>query len=397
MRLSRSYMKKKILTYIYITLFLMVLVLPTLLWVTIGRESDSSLEEKRTLNSFPSPKSGFIPLFELWYKDHTPYRSVMIESYNLLNSKAKDTYVNEIRPFLSPLFTPAWFEGEEYLAPMIENAAIYGTDDWLFYSGDNSIGYYEGTNIMTDEEMESVLDTYESLNEKCLKRGIDLIYAVPPNKEQVFPEYMPTYNVRTEYKREEVLEDYIKKHSSIHYLYLLDDMLSIKEKYAPYYKEDTHWNNAGAFTGVMAIYRELGYPYISIDDVNVSTYKQYGGDLTSMSGYGAEYDAYNVDYKSDVTYSVELYADGWVEKYSSTNKNGKTLVMISDSFRIASRQYLAKDYEYSYICHRGYVSDDVIVDAIKNLKEGDTLLIMPVERFDGSNVGVSDFVSSLLE
>lgn len=392
-------MSRKITSYLSILLFISILVLPSLIWVAHGKDVEETLEEKRELQAFPKLGPGFFVEFELWYKDHTPYRSKMIEEYNALDQKLSKLYNKSFSPIISTAFAPAWFDksgGAVYTLPVIKNNAIYGLDDWLFYAGDNSVGYYEGTNILTQEEMQTLSEKYKALDDKCREKGIDLVYAVPPNKEQVFPEYMPSYNVRTNYKREEVLVNYIKSTSDTHYIYLLDELLSVKSQYTPYYKQDTHWNSVGAFVGVMTIYKELGYPYVSIDDVDVTITKKYGGDLSSMCGYATEYDDYAVVYKPEITYCVETFEDGWVEKFTSTNKNGKTCVIISDSFRSASKGFIAKDYEWTYVCHRDYINSNM-AEAIKSLKEGDMILIMPVERYDSSNSYVADYVRGLLQ
>jgi len=391
-------MSKKIVSYISIALFIAILILPTLLFISVGKGSESTLNEKRELQAFPKLKRGFFPAFDSWYKDHTPYRSLMIGSYNRVNQRMSALYSHTFEPMLSAAFTPAWFDKSNgvYIAPRIENKAIYGLDDWLFYSGDNSIGFYEGTNILSDEDMKLLSDKFKALNAKCRQKGIDLIYAVPPNKEQVFPEYMPSINVKTEYKREQVFEAYMKANSDVHFIYLLDEMKTMKPLYTPYFKQDTHWNSAGAFAGIMGIYKELGYPYSLIDDVKVTTIRKTGGDLSNMCGYSSEYDDYIVDYRPDITYEVEEYSDGKSDKFTSTNKNGKTALLIGDSFREASKYILAKDYEHTYVCHRSNISDELIVNAMKNLKAGDLVIIMAVERYDYSNSEVTDFINGVI-
>lgn len=391
-------MSKKIVKYISIVLFIAILVLPTLLWIIAGRNIQSTLNEKRELHAFPKLKRGFIPEFELWYKDHTPYRSFMIDSYSRQSQKLNEVYSNYISPTLSSIFTPSWFDKSTgvYMAPRIENNVIYGLDDWLFYTGDNSIKFYEGANILSLKEMKMLSDKFSLLNAKCKARGIDLVYAIPPNKEQVFSEYMPSMNIRTEHKREQVLEEYIKSNSDIHFIYLLDEMKTIKSLYTPYYKQDTHWNSVGALAGIMGIYKELGYPYSSISDIDITITQRNGGDLSAMCGYSSAYEDYQVIYRTDVSYAIETTANGSCEKYTSSNKNGKTLVMIGDSFREASKVIIAKDYEHTYVCHRSYINDKLIVNALKNLKEGDLILIMAVERYDDSNISVTDFINRVL-
>ncbi len=391
-------MSKKTIKYISIAIFITILILPSILWISIGKNRENNLNEKRELHSFPKLKDGFFSGFDLWYKDHTPYRSFMIESYNSLDQELSCIYNDTFEPMLSSLFIPSWFDKSRgvYMAPRIQNGAIYGKDDWLFYSGDNSIGFYEGTNILSTEEMKTLCNKFEMLNAKCKAKCIDLIYVVPPNKEQVFPEFMPSLNVRTEYKREQVFEDYVKTNSDIHFAYLLDEMKDIKPLYTPYFKQDTHWNSAGALAGLIGIYKELGYPYPSINDANITTIKRAGGDLSSMCGYSSEYDNYDVDYRPDITYEIESSQDGWINKFTSTNKNGKTVVLIGDSFREALRYIIAKDFENTYVFHRGYMDNDEIKNVLSNLKADDLVIVMAVERYDDSNAWVTDFINEFI-
>jgi hypothetical protein len=65
-------------------------------------------------------------------------------------------------------------------------AGFLGIHDWYFYNGDDSLGYVQGTNVLTTDEMRAWKDTFEELQAECDKKGISLVILVCPNKEQVY-------------------------------------------------------------------------------------------------------------------------------------------------------------------------------------------------------------------
>ena len=82
--------------------------------------------------------------------------------------------------------------------------------------------------------------------------------------------------------------------------------------------------------------------------------------------------------------------------YKSNVGNNKRLALISDSFRIASAPFLAKDFNVSYVCHRSFIPPEIEA-GIKELGEGDLLIIMQVERGDYSNCEVVDKIIQILK
>ena len=71
-----------------------------------------------------------------------------------------------------------------YMAPQEMSYAIFGRDDWLFYTGENALPYYLGTNVLSEEEMASFKDCFENLDEICEGIGVRLVILVCPNKSR---------------------------------------------------------------------------------------------------------------------------------------------------------------------------------------------------------------------
>lgn len=310
-----------------------------------------------------------------------------------------------------------------------EGAGFKGIHEWYFYAGDNSVGYYQGDNVLSGSECENWSAVYEELHRVCEEKGIKVAFLIPPNKEQVYGEYMPSglTVVDDSLKREPVFVQYLKEHNSpIHYVYPLAQLKSAKILYETYLQQDTHWNSVGGFIGAMQVYSSLGMPTTGLQNVEVELTDYAGGDLVSLGvGPSSHYTAYSVNYKPEITvtqtYSFSNYVVGGNE---SPNGELKILesdapttakaVIIGDSFRHAIASYIAKDFSKVTVTHRGdfnTVSNTelgpdgevrpcgktVIQDALRELTAGDLLLIMAVERYDHANVDMAAAVTATLK
>ena len=180
----------------------------------------------------------------------------------------------------------------------------------------------------------------------------------------------------------------------IPFVYPLDELNDYKDQYAVYYQQDTHWNFVGAYIAVMQLYEHLGLPVTPIEELPVKVKDKTGGDLSNFCGYSTTYTDYSVAYKPEINYSVEKYFNGDVEIFTSDSDNDRNIIVISDSFRTACKNYLAKDFKKSCILHRRKMNEEIVVQFLQNLKEGDVILLLSVERYDDSYVNTT---RSLLE
>ena len=280
-----------------------------------------------------------------------------------------------------------------YFPLQYRGEAIVGRDDWIFYSGDHSLEYYQGTNMLGESKLAEMTATMQMLQDLCDERGIQLVFLVLPNKEQVYYEHMPSIEVVNTYKRTEAFVDYVKTNSNnINILYPLDELTSQKPYWRIYYKYDTHWNTVGAFIGTQLLYSSLGIEttdlkYCTIrENKRVDRNKDSVGDLISIGGYNASRLSpdieYQVKYKPDVEVTVlegEINQNSIYQTVSPSASNGN-LVFIGDSFRINMIDYLVKDFAKSTIIHGGqHANNPTFRDSLKDV---DYLVIESVERFD---------------
>lgn len=286
-----------------------------------------------------------------------------------------------------------------YLAPRtVGEGVILGRFNWLFYSGNNSISYYRGTNILDEETMKEYLGLMERLQELCDEKGIRLQFMVVPNREQVYPEYMPSYEVETDYKRVERFVDYVRENSDIGIIYPLKELKEAELYWRTCYQYDTHWNYLGAYVGTQALYEALGMAVTSPHDVDITPYESNVRGLIAMgglddAGYPAENDYY-INYKPEVTVTYtkgDKMAAG-VYYADSDSDNNQNFVFLGDSFRCFMTDYLIKDFSHCVIAHRDYAEG--LKESIQN---ADVLVISAGERQDSRMFPVVEKVIRMLE
>ena len=282
------------------------------------------------------------------------------------------------------------------------NGTIFGRDDWMFCNYDNSIAYYCGSNLMSEQQMKDKLSLMQKLQNICDSRGVQLQFMIAPNKEQVYSEYMPTYTIENSYKRVPGFIDYVKRNSSVKIIYPIDELCAAKSTMSTYYKYDTHWNHYGSFIATQALYKEMGLEYVSPDSVNYSegsciwglvitaglSWKDYERDYDHIPDYKPEIELFNTDGEIDHIHTEKSA----VYRTDSTASNQSRFVMVGDSFRLYMMPYLERDFQHVSIAHR-----DNIHDIEDDIRQADILVVECVERLDDSLNGTILQLIDILE
>lgn len=276
---------------------------------------------------------------------------------------------------------------DSYFPPRLAgDYTVFGRYNWLFYRGNSTLSYYRGMNILPEEEMAAYMAVLQQLQDVCDQKGIRLLFMVIPNKEEVYAEYMPTYQIIDTRKREERLAAYIAENSAIDFLYPLEELKAGKVCYDTYYQYDSHWNNAGGFLGAQALYQALKMPVTGFTDWNITQVSGAPTGLMTTGGldpanYPEDHD-YVIDYRPEVQVTkVEgeknIFCSTGIYRAWSDCGNDEKLVLLGDSFRVAMLPWLEKDFAEICVAHR-----DEKQKIKPDIKEADVLVVMAVERFD---------------
>ena len=343
--------------------------------------------------------------------DRIPFRYTLISAYKSLNDAIEEKYQMIETAIGSRFYTPQIVEvtadrgetnkpivpGEEVVEavlPETEEEAvdnyfplhvfqdvIIGREGWLFLYGENEIECYQGTNILSQEQMQEYVNKVNELQRLCDAKGKELYIYIPPNKSQIYYKYMPTVDIVNTYRRIQQLYQYMADNSSTPFIYPIENELVASGRYQVYYKYDSHWNHLGALFGVNALYDAMGIEFVDpgtwitgTQDADKYELYTYMGIPDSMVTHDDV--EYTLDYKPEITVNG-LNTDVMVCHTTSDGIIDKKLCLLGDSFRINMLPYLAKDFTSCTFAHRDYLTE-----VKPDIKNADVIVIEAVERYD---------------
>ncbi len=281
---------------------------------------------------------------------------------------------------------------------------ILGENGWLFYKAKTDadpIGDYEGTNSFSDKEIDKCLKGFEKIKEYCEDNSITYSALIVPNKERVYPEYMPgTYKYADE-SRTDKLANTLADHG-YNVINCKKGLLEGKERNQLYYSYDTHWNRLGANIGLKLGLESMG---IQVRPATNLTIKSYGlreigyhycgkDDLAEMLGMR------EIKFNDEVEYEFDEYPvidwdafekeqeAGGVSYFSNPGAENKAkLLLIGDSFRTALVPELRYYFTDIYVVHVENADASVIENS-----QPDYLLLQYVERYSPRLLDVEDLL-----
>ena len=285
----------------------------------------------------------FPDLFDSFYNDHVPFRSQLIELNSILSV--------------------------ELFEDSASDSVVLGKDNWLFYTDEESIEDYKGTNLYTQEELDLIRDNCLASKAYLEKRGIEFVVLIPSNKEDIYSEYLPDHiTKRGELTRARQVVDCLRE-AGIRVVYPRDELLEYKDAYDLYWHYDTHWNNLGAYIGAKALLAELGIQVPEVEELTLENSTFSGYDLAGMMNLKSYYEN---RYPADVNYVVSGYptnnmtvvqADDATELiYRSDAPDARRLFMVRDSFAGSMAPVLASNFSYTYMPHWNGCFEQSMID-----------------------------------
>lgn len=346
--------------YILVCVFIFMIMVPNITFYIPKTEEKVNLENR---NLTEKPKLYLTNLdkytqeFEKYYNDNLPFKDNLVK----LNSRVKYSLFK-----MSP-----------------QNYVIKGSDDWLFYNSKykqdaDTASDYMGTNYYTPSQLEEFKDKIISMRDFVEENGAKFYLMIPPNKSQIYSNYMPKQYKQAKFSKTDLIIAYLKEQTDINIIYPKQEILKLKDKYQLYYKLDTHWNNLGAYIGYSELKKVINSEEIpNLNKLKVSEEIKYGGDLASMIGLNDEL--------LDKEYSIQNYKEHSVnlieqsgnslQRYESNNKNNKKLLCFRDSYFTALIPYLNQDFEESIFLWQKNLDKEIV-----KKEKPDIVIMESVER-----------------
>ncbi len=318
---------KKILKLAFIVIFIVICMIPVLTMPFLAQDESS---EKRKLSEKP-----------VLYTEEN--------GINMNYTSELNTYLSEHFSFRTDLTTIWSVIKSEVFKTSAQNKVVVGSDDWLYFS--ETLNDFTGTDVLSGKEISVIVKTLDIINEVVQQNNGKLVFAVAPNKNTVYPEYMPYYYIASkEPTNFELLDTALA--SKTYYLNVLPDLRQSEEK--TYHKRDSHWNNLGAQIYFSKVMDRLGESSTDYSKVDFTKEKSWRGDLDDMIfpklDYLDEQIIYDKTFDFDYTSSFRSNDDITIKTFNE-NGNG-ALMMYRDSFTNALLPFFSDHFmtaEYSRV------------------------------------------------
>lgn len=163
---------------------------------------------------------------------------------------------------------------------------LLGKDGWMYYTNEGNLDYYQRVKPLTGDQTTTIRFNLEQMQRELMDEGITFLFVIAPNKESIYPQYLPDGLARAENPAwaDQIVTSL--RGTDVNVLDLRPVMLQNAETAPVYFKTDTHWNPVGARAAYDAILMNLqpGFPILNphplsdFDQVTETT----SGDLAAL-------------------------------------------------------------------------------------------------------------------
>ncbi len=258
---------------------------------------------------------GFGNDFETWFSKRFAFRGKVVDAFSSIKETVFHTGNDQV---------------------------IVGDDRFLYFA--DTLADYTREDPLTEEELAGIAAALSALQSYADDHGARFLFVVAPNKNTVYPEYMPDrYGRLSETSNLDRLYAYLDAHTDVSYLDLRPALTAAKDSALLYHKRDSHWNGTGAHVAYSAVCDALALTPPDFSEFSRVSTDRFEGDLDRLLYPGS------VHYDDDVTYALDgqfVYTSAFgtaMDMEITTRSAGKSgkLLMFRDSFASAWMQSFA--------------------------------------------------------
>lgn len=353
-------------THTALIIFLILTAGVWIIWPAADKFLDTGNYENRTLREFPdfNPEQmeSYLSEVEQWLDDRAPFRNQLIRMNGMLDYYLFDTSPN--------------------------SNVIKGKDGWLFYNNKadgDPIASYKGEDLLTEDELASIAKTLCISRDNLASEGCDFIIYIAPNKERIYADELPDYygDPADEHAALQIYS-YLKTHTDIKIVYPLTEMIDASQLYTDeyvYHKTDTHWNEMGAYTGMLSLLETVGItmPFIESDGMTIVAQKDTPGDLANMLNLGKSIDG-GMTYRANGYLTHGIVNEKWDFYneiiYHTDNGDPRRVFVWRDSFGSAMSDIIGSQFSYTYLRNAGSYDNSQVKE-----NKPDIFVLETVERY----------------
>ena len=328
---------KNISDKIILCFFILLLLLP---FTTFNLEQNKiSKNESRYLSSFPTIldvngkiSKTFSDDFQNWFKDNLGLRDKFIKlcsniEYNIFN-----------RPYT---------DGFEV-----------GSDDWLYYEGDDNIEIVKSTYPNFGEnELKIICENQIKLKNYLAKQGIEYVLLLTPSKISIYPEHIFNGFYNPSKTPADILADYLEKHSDIKIIRTKDALIKKKENSDTllFYKSDSHWNSNGIISAYLELIKKLNnWNIITTPSIDFTIKKAdtWLGDIARINYLNINEPNYAIKFNAQSTHTL---IDNRHPIFTNPKVSGPVILAYGDSMNNDLMPLLAENVSQLFYMKKTHV------------------------------------------
>ncbi|MGE3803827.1 MAG: hypothetical protein AB7K24_04030 [Gemmataceae bacterium] len=230
--------------------------------------SQESLREKRAAAPWPALEptvhslKKFPRCFDAYYNDHFGLRAALVRLNACLRVHGLGVSASE--------------------------QVVLGREGWLFYDGDDAMAARRGLLRWSREELDQIQRDLEARRDWLAARGCQYLFVIAPNKESIYPEYLPAWLEADRDTCIDQLVGHLAAHSDVRVLDLRPALQAARGHGLLYFRTDSHWNTLGALCAyrhmMQALARSSEVRAASSADFEAVPYRYMQGDLPALLG-----------------------------------------------------------------------------------------------------------------
>jgi hypothetical protein len=231
---------------------------------TISESEMRELARWPTWSWAPRDVAAWPAAFQAYFKDHFALRARLIDwrssvLWNGLRTTSSDT-------------------------------VIAGKQGWLFYAADGGIDDWTQAEPFAPDELAVWREALTRRRAFLTNRGIRYLFVIAPDKQMIYPEYMPDslHRMRNDYRADQLIAYMRQTTPDFQILDLRAAIIGAKSAETLYHRYDSHWNDRGGLLGYQVIARALQSWYPSITPLQRADFDTSSavpsGDKTALLG-----------------------------------------------------------------------------------------------------------------
>jgi hypothetical protein len=280
--------------------------------------------------------------------------------------------------------TPKGVSWQLVRPPTDREKVLIGRDGWLFLQRDTNdvVGQHTGRVRLGRRGREAWRALLSERISRAKRFGVVWVSLIAPDKESVYPEYLPPEIVPSPRRPvHELLE--VARSVEAPVLYPVEELVAAKDQGPLYFPTDTHWTHRGAYVAYRALCRELagrGVELGVVEERAINWIRDVrAGGLGSklepeLKGVGL---VARLDHQaSRLAFDNGVTNHGRVMIFEQDRTTLPSCIVFGESFTMAPLLFLRESFRRLVFVHTSMMIPDVI-----EWETPDVVINLPTERF----------------